>query len=135
MQRSKLPLRKWVIAIYLLASSPKGVSSIKLAKDLGITQKSAWVLAHKIRKGWAEAADFRKLSGTLEANETYVGGLEKNKQWDKKLRMGRGAVGKAVVAGIRSSGNKQVRASVVPSANKRALSAFVRRNAERGSIL
>lgn len=124
-----------MIAIYLMTSSPKGVSSIKLAKDLGITQKSAWMLAHKIQKGWAEATDFGKISGTLEADETYVDGLEKNKHWDKKLRMGRGTAGKMVVAGIRSRENRQIRASVVFSASKRVLTDFVRRNAKRCSTL
>ena len=135
MQHSKLPLRKWAFAVYLLTSSPKGVSSIKLAHDLGVTQKTAWMLAHKIRKGWAEATDFGKLSGTVEADETYVGGLEGNKHWDKKLRLGRGTAGKMVVAGVRSRRNQQVRAAVVPRASGPILKAFVRRHAKRGSTL
>ena len=135
MEYSKLPLRKWVFGIYLLSTNPKGISSIKLSKDLGVTQKTAWMMAHKIRKGWAVAADFCKLDGTLEADETYVGGLEKNKHWDKKLRMGRGTVGKIVVAGIRCRENKQVRVSVVTSANKRVLKGFVRQHAKQGSVL
>lgn len=135
MEYSKLPLRKWVIAIYLLTSHKKGISSIKLAEHLGVTQKTAWMMAHKIREGWATATHFGKLDGTLEADETYVGGLEKNKHRDKKLRMGRGTAGKIVVAGIRCRENEQVRVRVVASANKRVLKKFVRQNAKRGSVL
>ena len=135
MAHSKLPLRKSAIAVYILVSRAKGVSSIKLSRDLDITQKFAWMLAHKIRKGWADATNFGKLFGTVEADETYVGGLDKNKHWDKKLRMGRGTAGKAVVAGVRSRGNQQVRAAVVTSTSGKVLKELVRRNAKRGASL
>ena len=82
-----------------------------------------------------KAADFGKLSGTVEVDETYVGGLEKNKHRDKKLRADRGAVGKMVVAEVRSHHKQQVRAAVVPRASSPILKAFVRRNAKRGSTL
>ena len=135
MQSSNLPLRKWVIGIYLMSTSLKGVSSMKLRRDLGITQKTAWMMAHKIREGWKAATDFGKLDGVLEADETYIGGLEKNKHWDKKLRKGRGTAGKFVVAGIKCRRSQQVRAEVVNGSSARVLKDFVRRNAERGSTL
>ena len=135
MQSSNLPLRKWVIAVYLMATSLKGVSSMKLRRDLGITQKTAWMLAHKIRQGWLGATDFGQLDGTLEADETYIGGLEKNKHWDKKLRKGRGTAGKIAVAGIKSRRSKQLRLAVINSPSSRELKSIVRRNAKPGSTL
>ena len=91
MEHTNLPYRTGAIASYCMATSLKGVASMKLARDLGVTQKTAWMLAHKIREGWLEATDDKKLSGVLEVDETYIGGLEKNKHWDKKLRLGRPA--------------------------------------------
>ena len=110
---------------------------MKLHRDLGVTQKTAWMLAHKIRQGWLDVAGDKreKLSGVLEADETYVGGLEKNKHFDKKLRKGRGTAGKTVVAGIKSCGTKQVRAAVVPNAQGRTLKGFVRQHAKPGSTI
>ena len=72
---------------------------MKLHRDLGITQKSAWHLAHRIREAWDVVAD--KFAGPVEVDETYIGGLEKNKHESKKLNAGRGTVGKVAVAGMK----------------------------------
>ena len=91
MQCSPLGYQVWVIAIYLLATNIKGVSSMKLHRDLGITQKAAWHLAHRIRKSWQ--FDIKHLTGPAEIDETYIGGKETNKHESKKLKKGRGTVG------------------------------------------
>ena len=87
MQGSNLSLRKWAIAILLIVTRPKEVSSIQLAKDLSNTQKTAWFLSHWIRKGFVQ--DLEKFKGAVEMNEVYLGGWEKDKQWVRKLRAGR----------------------------------------------
>ena len=134
MQASKLPLRKWAFGVRLMSTWLKDVSSMKLHRDLGITQKTAWMMAHKIRQGWL-AASKGKLSGTVEADETYVGGLERNKHRDKRIKAGRGTIGKAVVAEVKSRKTNEVRAAVIASADKRSLHEFVEANVEPGSVL
>ena len=128
---SKLGFRVWVIAIYLLGTSPKGVSSITLARHLGITQKSAWFLAHRIREEWEDSHEL--LVGPVEVDEAFVGGLERNKHADKKLHAGRGTVGKMPVAGIRDEGTGEVRAAVVEGTDRRSLQGFVHEHVARGA--
>ena len=120
-------------SIYLLTTGIKGTSSMKLHRDLGVTQKTAWHLAHRIRTMW-KAGQF-PLLGPVEADETFIGGKETNKHEIKKLHAGRGTVGKTPVAGIKDRSTREVRAKVVESANMVTVQEFVGRNLSQDAKL
>ena len=125
---SNLPLSKWAIAFFLYATNLKGVSSMKLHRDLGIAQSSAWYMAHRIRGMWTAEAD--KFAGPVEVDETYIGGKERNKHEYKKQHAGRGAVGKAAVVGMKDRETGQVATAAVESTDAPTLQGFVESRTE-----
>ncbi len=127
MHNSPLGYQTWLVAIYLLTTGIKGVSSMKLHRDLGITQRSAWYLAHRIRENFQDQ-QIDPFAGPAESDEGFFGGLEGNKHASKKKRLGRGTAGKAIVVAIKDRATNQVRAKVVESVDAKTLQEFVTEN-------
>lgn len=123
----KIGLHKWLVAIYLLHTARKGVSSVQMAKHLGVTQKTAWFLDHRIREAMQVRGGL--FTGPVEVDETFVGGKERNKHAARKLRAGRGAVGKTAVFGIRERGG-DVKAFPVSNTDKTTLQASIADNVQ-----
>ena len=135
MQSSKLGLQTWVIAVYLLNTSLKGQSSMKLHRELGITQKSAWHLAHRIREAWDENGG-SLFTGPVEADETYIGGKRKNMPKSKRKELkGRGAVGKAAVVGAKDRESNKVVARHIENTDTPNVAGFVARRTKLGSTV
>jgi transposase-like protein len=105
-ESSHIPLRKWLYAMYLVVTARKGISSMQLAKEIGVRQGTAWFILSRLRE--ACKANNKVLEGIVEIDETFIGGLERNKHEHKKLNEGRGSVGKIAVIGMRQRGGNTV---------------------------
>ena len=134
MHNSPLGCQTWAIATYLLTTGIKGVSSMKLHRDLGITQKSAWHLAHRIRENFADEHG-GMFSGPVEIDETFIGGKAKNMHAHKRKQVikGRGSVGKTAVVGAKDRATNRVSAAVVKNVDQPTLHGFVSANVEPGT--
>ncbi len=129
---SKIPLQKWFVAIYLLTNNKKGISSIQLAAQIGATQKTAWFMDHRIRKAMKQNKG--QLFGTIEVDETYVGGRERNKHRNKRTphTQGRNVKTKTPVVGLIQRGG-EVRANVVKDVKMRTIEQQIVEHVKIGS--
>lgn len=132
--RSHIPLHKWVYAMYLLVTARKGISSMQLAKEIGVTQKSAWFMLQRLREACGSGDDIDKLRGVVEIDECFVGGKEANKHERKKLHAGRGAVGKTAVLGMRERGGRTT-AKVITDRSVQSIHGQIFQNTELGTTL
>ena len=131
-ENSRLSLVKWLYAIYLVQTSRKSISSLQLSKELGITQKTAWFLLHRIREACRQGEWM--LDNVVEVDETYIGGKERNKHKNKRLNQGRGPVGKQAVIGARERGGN-VRAQAISNTDAGTLKGFVHEHIKPGSTV
>ncbi len=135
LERSRVSMRQWVFAIYLEMTSLKGVSSMKLHRDLGVTQKTAWFMLHRIREAWTGEVD-ALMAGPVEADETHVGGKRANMSKAKrKDRKGRGPVDMTTVAGVKDRASNMVAAKVVHDTTAATLQGFVRDHAGKDAMI
>jgi transposase-like protein len=132
---SPIPLEKWLPAVWMLLNCKNGISSWELHRALGVTQKTAWFMLHRIRLAM-QSKTFNKLGGEVEVDETFIGGKARNMHADKRAEKitGRGPEGKAIVAAVLERGGT-VRAQVCTTRRKPELQAMVRENVEAGSEL
>jgi transposase-like protein len=132
---SPLGLDKWLVAVWLLVDSKNGISSYELGRALGVTQKTAWFMLHRVRKAM-QAGTFLKLDGEVEVDETFIGGKARNMHVGQRQRRitGTGGTDKTAVMGIVKRGG-EVRAVVVPDRKKRTLQAHVEENIQAGAAL
>jgi transposase-like protein len=131
-ERSHVPLHKWLYAMYLVVTARKGISSMQLAKEIGVTQKTAWFVLGRLRE--ACKGNLTKLRGIIEIDETFVGGLEANKHEPKRRRQGRGPVGKQAVLGMRERGGRTI-GVLIGNTDANTIHPEIHRHVEIGSTL
>ena len=132
MHSTRTDLQNWIVAIYSVMTARKGVSAMQLSKELGVQYRTAWYMLHRIREACA-SGEF-KLAGVVEIDEVYIGGKEANKHEDKKLKAGRGPVGKVAVMGARERGGNTV-ARPVENADGTTATEFATETVEAGAAI
>jgi transposase-like protein len=138
LEDSAIKFDKWICAFWLIANAKNGVSSYEIHRAIGVTQKTGWFMLQRIRLAM-QAGSIEKLSGEVEADETYIGGLARNMHVDRNKRRGRGTggVGKAIVMGLLERPNKtnssRVKVTHVPNARRATVHGEIRQNVSAGS--
>lgn len=142
MEDSPIPLDKWMVSIWLLANAKNGISSYELGRAIGVTQKTAWFLLHRIRLAM-QAESFGKMTGAVEMDETYIGGKARNMHFKKRQRLGvtqgKSMAGKVAVMGLLErhgdKGKSQIRLAQIPSNKRRHLMPHIMQNVELGATV
>jgi len=124
MQSSKIGLREWIVGLFLMSTNIKGTASMKVYRDLGIRQGTAWFIMQRIREGFEKGVGM-PLPRPVKASEPRIGGKEKNKRSKKILRAGRGSVGRSIVADAKNRATNEIRAKVVKDADAKTVQKFV----------
>lgn len=133
MEDSPIGLDKWLSALWMIVNAKNGISSYELHRALGITQKSAWFLSHRLRLAM-QAGTFKKLCGNVEVDETFIGGLARNMHKSKRNKLSRtGFIGKVAVMGLLERHGGEVRTMVVPETSRATMQPKVREYVEQGS--
>ena len=131
---SKIELRKWMMAIWLITSHKKGIASTQLAKDIGVTQKTAWFMLHRLRFAAQTKSFNRPLEGEVEADETFVGGKEKNKHRSQRTGGKQGGAGKVAVLGMLQR-EGELRTGITPNLSANSVQTAVRENVAAGALV
>ena len=133
MQSSKVGLQKWIIALYMMTTGIKGTSSMKIYREIGIRQGTAWFLMQRIREGFTEGND-KPFPGPVEVDETYIGGRKKNMSKAKRREaFGRGPAGQAMVIGAKDRATNTVTAKAIERKNRETMQGFVASQAAPGA--
>jgi transposase-like protein len=134
-ENSPIPLRKWFMAMYLIATHKKGVSSVQLGSSIGVQQSTAWFMAHRIRYALKNKS-FGKMLGVIQIDETYIGGNNKNKHVDKRIEktQGRSLKDKALVLGVLHTGGN-LHLKVIPDASSASIHSVIESKVSKGSIV
>lgn len=133
MHGSKVGYQNWVIALHLVTTSLKGVSSMKLHRDLGVSLKTAWHMLNRIRESYDDTNAL--FDGEVEVAQAHFGGLEANKHGNKKLDAGRGVVGKPTVVGMKNRDRNQIKAQFIESEDKPRLQGFFSENTTPDTVV